>query len=57
MIFFMIFAGTFFLNLFHKFQPVRKSALRTLDSLDLPGMKGQDDILQRKCIDIRGISG
>ena len=47
----------FFLNLFHGFLSTQKGALRTLESLGLPGMKKQMGILKRKCIDMRGVSG
>ncbi len=47
----------FFLNLFHGFPSGRKGASRTVEFLGLPGMKEQMGILQRKCIDMRGVSG
>jgi hypothetical protein len=53
----MIIFHIFFFNLIHQFPIVRKGALQTLGFLDLPGLKGPADILERKCVDMRGISG
>ena len=53
----MIYSGLFFLIFFTGFNLPGKGALRTLESLGLPGMKGQVGILERKCIDMRGVSG
>ncbi len=53
----MIYFGYFFLNLFKWFPSAEKGASRAPESLGLPGMEEQIGILERKCIDMRGISG
>jgi len=47
----------FFLNLFHGFPSGQKCASRTIEPLDLTGIKKQIGILKRKCIDMGGVSG
>ena len=47
----------FFPNLFQGFPSGRKGASQTVEFLGLPGVKEQKGILQRKCVDMRGVSG